>query len=182
MAIMKPSPTDNDPLPHRWPNLVPLTGLTASQIRTVCILANQRRPAVAGRPWRLSLSVRALLVLIHLRTNLTTRAQTALFDTSQSTVDRVLHHLVPVLARALRPNPHNSNHAWIIGDTLIPVHDQSITAISKNYPAQRQHPNHRLFSPAPRRRCWPMLARQPQRRHRRPPHRHTPAWYPRRPG
>jgi hypothetical protein len=81
----------------------------------------------------LPLSVRLLLVLIHLRTNLITRALAAIFGTSQSTVDRIIHHLVPALARALRPAPDNNNHQWIIDGTLNPVHDQSITAISKNY-------------------------------------------------
>jgi Helix-turn-helix of DDE superfamily endonuclease len=33
-----------------------------------------------------------LLVLIHLRTNLTTRMLAALFHTSQSVVDRIIHH------------------------------------------------------------------------------------------
>jgi hypothetical protein len=74
-----------------------------------------------------------LLVLIRTRTNLTTRALAALSDTSQSTVDRIVHHLVPVLARTPRPEPDTSSHPWIIDGTLIPVHDQSITAISKNY-------------------------------------------------
>jgi hypothetical protein len=45
-----------------------------------------------------------LLVLIHLRTNLTTRALAALFGTSQSAVDRTIHHLVPLLARQMRPD------------------------------------------------------------------------------
>jgi hypothetical protein len=99
-----------------------------------------------------------LLVLIHLRTNLTTRALAALFHTSQSAVDRIIHHLVPVLARALRPAPDNSNHPWIIDGTLIPVHDQSITAISKNY---RRSINTQIIICARRRhvvvvgRCWP---------------------------
>jgi hypothetical protein len=39
-------------------------------------------------------------VLVHLRTNRTTRAFTALFGIRQSAVDRVIHYLVPVLARA----------------------------------------------------------------------------------
>ncbi len=43
----------------------------------------------------MSLPVRVLLVLIHLRTNLTTRALAALFTTSQSGVDRIIHHLTP---------------------------------------------------------------------------------------
>ncbi len=33
----------------------------------------------------------------------------------------------------LTPDNSNESRAWIIDDTLIPVHDQSITAISKNY-------------------------------------------------
>lgn len=64
-----------------------------------------------------------LLVLIHLRTNLTTRALAAPLGTSQSTVDRVLHHLEPILAHALHPAPEASTHPWIIDGTLIPVHD-----------------------------------------------------------
>jgi hypothetical protein len=55
-----------------------------------------------------------LLVLIHLCTNLTTRALAALFGTSQSAVDRTIRHLVPVLARAPRPIPDNGTHPWII--------------------------------------------------------------------
>ena len=104
------------------------------------------------------LPVRVLLVLVQVRTNLTTRALAALFHTSQSTVDRVIHHLVPVLARALPPTPDNSNHRWIIDGTLIPVHDQSITAISKNY---RRSVNTQIVICAHRRRvvtaghCWP---------------------------
>jgi hypothetical protein len=38
---MKPSPTDIDSLPHLWRNMVPLTGLTARQIRAVRTLADQ---------------------------------------------------------------------------------------------------------------------------------------------
>ena len=97
-------------------------------------------------------------MLIHLRTNLTTRALAALFHTSQSTVDRIIHHLVPVLAKALRPAPDASTPPWIIDGTLIPVHDQSITAISKNY---RRSINTQIIICAHRRRvviagqCWP---------------------------
>ena len=104
------------------------------------------------------LPARLLLVLIHLRTNLTTRALAALFRTSQSAIDQIIHHLLPVLAHALRPAPHDSAHPWIIDGTLIPVHDQSITAISKNY---RRSVNSQIIICAHRRRviaagqCWP---------------------------
>jgi hypothetical protein len=118
MGTMKTSLTDNQPLPPRWRNLVPLTGLIAHHIRTVCALANQQLPPAPGRPWGLPLPVRVLLVLIHLRTNLTTRALAALFDTSQSAVDRVIHHLMPVLARALRPAPGNRNHVIVARATV----------------------------------------------------------------
>jgi hypothetical protein len=62
------------------------------------------------------LAVRVLVVLIHLCTDLTTRALAALFHTSQSTVDPIIHHLAPVLARPLRPAADNSNSGqpWII--------------------------------------------------------------------
>ncbi|MDT5170529.1 MAG: hypothetical protein QOD02_3864 [Mycobacterium sp.] len=81
-----------------------------------------------------------------------------MFRTSQSTVDRIIHHLAPVLADALRPAPHDSAHPWIIDGTLIPVHDQSITAISKNY---RRSVTSQTIICAHRRRvivagqCWP---------------------------
>ncbi|MCW2629990.1 transposase, partial [Mycobacterium sp.] len=93
-----------------------------------------------------------------LRTNLTTRGPAALFHTSQSAVDRIVHHLVPVLARALQPAPDNLNHPWIIDGTPIPVRDQSITAISKNY---RRSVNTQIIICSHRRRvvvaghCWP---------------------------
>lgn len=105
------------------------------------------------------LPVRVLLVLIHLRTNLTTRALAALFTTSQSAVDRIIHHLVPTLAAVLHPTPdHDSAHPWIIDGALIPVHDQSITAISKNY---RRSVNAQILINADTRhvaavgQCWP---------------------------
>lgn len=67
-----------------------------------------------GRPWGLPLPIRLLLVLIHLRTNLTTRALAALFNTSQSAVDRIIHHLIPVLADALQPTGARDDRPWII--------------------------------------------------------------------
>ena len=72
-------------------------------------------------------------MLTHLPTNLTTHALAALFDTSPSAVDPTIHHLVPLLAHRRQPDADTPDQAWIIHDTLIPVHDQSITAISNNY-------------------------------------------------
>jgi hypothetical protein len=109
-------------------------------------------------PRGIPLPVPVLLVLVNLSTNLTTRALAALFATSQSTLDRIIDHLIPVLAAVLRPTPDCSTHPWIIDDTLIPVHDQSITAISKNY---RPSVNTEILINANNRRviavgpCWP---------------------------
>jgi hypothetical protein len=106
----------------------------------------------------LPLPVRVLLVPIHLRTNLTTRGLAAPFTTSQSTVDPIIHHLVPVLGHTLRPDPSARAGTWIIDATLNPVHDQSITAITKNY---RRSVNTQIIICAHRRRvviagqCWP---------------------------
>ncbi len=75
-------------------------------------------------------------------------------------VDRVIHHVVAVLGQALRPDPdhHSDTHPWIIDGTLIPVHDQSITAISTNY--RRSVNAQIIICPYRRRvviagRCWP---------------------------
>jgi hypothetical protein len=126
----------------------------------VCTIAHQIPPA-AGRPWGLPLPVRLLLVLTHLPTNLTTRALAALLSTSQSTVDRIIDHLVPVLATLLRLDANSAGQPWIIDATPIPVHDQSITAISNNY---RRSVNTQIVIGAQRRtlitvgRCWPATA------------------------
>jgi len=155
---MQPHTTDTEPLPRRYRTWLALTGLTEHQFRSVLVEIAHQIPPAAGRPWGLPLPLRVLLVLIHLRTNLTTRALATLFATSQSTVDRITHHLVPVLAHALRPAGTDDGGPWIIDGTLIPVHDQSITAISKNY--RRSVNTQIVISAQPRTviavgRCWP---------------------------
>ena len=79
------------------------------------------------------LAARLLLYLIGLRTNLTTRQLAALFDISQSSVDRINHALTPVLAGLLAPDPTSRTGMAIIDGTLIPVHDHGKSAVSKNY-------------------------------------------------
>jgi len=156
---MQPQATDTTGLPRRYRTCLPLTGLTAHQFRSVLTLIGHTIVSPAcGRPWGLPLPIRLLLVLIHLRTNLTTRSLAALFTTSQSTVDRIVHHLVPVLADSLRPTGVCGDGTWIIDGALIPVHDQAITAISKNY---RRSVNTQILINADTRRvgavgrCWP---------------------------
>ena len=101
MATMQSHTTDTDALPRRCRTWLPLTGLTDHQFhRVLAAIEPTVRPA-SGRPWALPLPDRVLLILIHLRTKLTTRALAALFGTSQSTVDGVIHHLVPPLADGL---------------------------------------------------------------------------------
>jgi hypothetical protein len=81
------------------------------------------------------------------------------FTPANFSVDRIIHHLVPVLTKLLRPTPdHDCTHPWIIDGTLIPVHDQSIIVISKNY---RRSVNTQIIISANARRvlvagrCWP---------------------------
>ena len=85
-------------------------------------------------------------------------ADHAQYDQLPVRVDRTIT-LVQVLADALRPAPEDtSTHPWIIDATLIPVHDQSMGAISKNH---RRSINTQIIICAHRRRvvlngrCWP---------------------------
>src|ERR1700730_17080852 len=171
---MKPPHTDIHAPPCLQPNPIPLTGLTVGPVHTVCALVHHQLAPPSGAPLAPPLPPRLLLVLIHLRTNLTTLALAALLGTSGSTVDRIVHQLVPVLADA--PGPHAAGYRgpWIIDATLIPVHDQLITAPSKNYP--RSINAHIIITAKTRHvitvgHCRP---RQPQRRHRRACHRRRP--------
>jgi hypothetical protein len=49
MGFMKPPPTDINLLPHRWRNLVPLTGLTAHIRRMHAAETNARVEHVTAR-------------------------------------------------------------------------------------------------------------------------------------
>jgi hypothetical protein len=97
-----------------------------------------------------------LLVLIHLRTNLTRRALAGLFDASQSAVDPINHHLVAAGARALPTRPGQQqpsvNHQRHPDPGTRPVHHRH----QQQLPPQQQHPDHHLRSPPPR---WPLLPR-----------------------
>ena len=67
-------------------------------------------------------------------------------------------HPHQVLAHAMRPAGTDDGGPWIIDGTLIPVHDQSITALSKNYP--RSVNTQIIMCAQPRTvtavgRCWP---------------------------
>lgn len=175
-AVMEPmqsQSTDTAALPRRYRTWLPLTGLADHQFRSVLALISHSSAApTRGRPWGLPLPIRLLLVLIHLRTNLTTRALAALFTTSQSTIDRIIHHLIPVLAAALRPDSAREDRPWIIDRTLIPAHGQSITAISKNY---RRSINTQILINANNRRVVAVGACRPGNRNDIVVARHTPS-------
>lgn len=120
-------------LPPSLGRLLPLTGMSHHQFMTLVRVLSAVAPAKAGRPWSLPLASRLLLFLAGLRTNLTTRHLAALFDVSQSSVDRINHVLTPVLEVLLQPDPASPPGMAIIDGTLIPVHDHTKSAVSKNY-------------------------------------------------
>ena len=179
MMPMKPSPTDINALPHFYHHLMPLTGLTSGQVHKIYLLAHRRLPPRSGRRWSLPQAVRVLLVLIHLRANLTTRTLAALFGASRSTVDRVAHHLIALLAQALRPESIDHSGPWIIDGTSSPC-TISRSLRPRGTTPQHQHADNHQRRNSPRHHRRPMLARRPQRRHRRPPHHRPPTHRPER--
>ncbi|MGW2595457.1 transposase family protein [Streptomyces sp. NPDC001515] len=81
----------------RW--IEPFSGLSESQFRKLVALVRRRGGDVQrGRPWRLCLEDRVLLVATYWRTNLTLRQVAPLFGISKSAADRVLDNLAPLLA------------------------------------------------------------------------------------
>jgi len=74
-----------------------------------------------------------LLVLVTLRTNLTERALAALLGVSQPTAHRAITALLPQIAALFDNTIPDTREHLLLDGTLIPVHDQSITARSKNY-------------------------------------------------
>lgn len=82
--------------------IAPFAGLSP---RAFCKLMRQLRREGSdaprpGRPWKLSLEDRVLLVAAYWHTNLTLRQLAPLFGVSKSTADRVIDHLGPRLALA----------------------------------------------------------------------------------
>lgn len=111
------------------------TGLSVRQYRKlVRIVASrvdeQTRP---GRPWGLSLADRVLLVAVYYRTNLTLRQVALLFGISKSAAGRVVDHLAPHLMLSPLRRRRSHEQVLIVDGTLVPTHDRSIAASSKNY-------------------------------------------------
>lgn len=85
-----------------------------------------------GRPWRLPLADRVLLVTTYWRTNLTLRQVAPLFGISKSAAERILDQLAPLLA--ISPVRRPRRDTVYIGDgTLVPTRDRGVSASSKNY-------------------------------------------------
>lgn len=91
-----------------------------------------------GRPWKLPLEDRVLLVTTYWRTNLTLRQLAPLFGISRSATDRVIDHLGPMLA--LQPRKRfRKDTVLIVDGTLVPTRDHSVAEQSKNYRYSTNH-------------------------------------------
>lgn len=99
--------TDQRELLIRWTGLSVLIG---TNDRTLGRLAQQLAapPQFRGRPWSLPLRRRLLLTAAALRTNLTTRQLAAVFEVSQSMVQRVITDITRRFAAPglARPTSH----------------------------------------------------------------------------
>jgi hypothetical protein len=69
---------------------------------------------------------------VYYRTNLTFRQIALLFGISRSAANRVVEHVAPLLV--LPPvTPPNADTVLIVDGTLVPTHDRSVSASSRNY-------------------------------------------------
>ncbi len=120
--------------------IAPFTGLSPRVFgRLVTALRREGAESQGqGRPWKLSLEDRVLLVTAYWRTNLTMRRLALLFGVSKSTVGRVVDDLGPRFA--LHPRRRFAKDAVLIVDgTLVPTRDHSVAERSKNYRYSTNH-------------------------------------------
>jgi DDE superfamily endonuclease/Helix-turn-helix of DDE superfamily endonuclease len=118
------------------PEWVPVfSGLSMRQFRTLVriVAARGGEQTGTGRRWGLSLADRVLLVAVYYRTNLTFRQVALLFGISKSATGRVVDHLAPMLVLAPVKKAHSPDTVLIVDGTLVPTHDRSMSASSKNY-------------------------------------------------
>jgi hypothetical protein len=118
------------------PEWVPVfTGLSVRQFGRLVSMVRRRggEQTGTGRRWGLSLDDRVLLIAVYYRTNLTLRQIAPLFGVSKSAAGRVVDHLGPLLALAPVRRPHSPDTVLIVDGTLVPTHDRSVAASSKNY-------------------------------------------------
>ncbi len=87
-----------------------------------------------GRPWRLPLAERVLLVAVYYRTNLTMRQLAPLFGVSPATVCRVIQRLGPLLAlEPARACADATDRLWIVDGTLVPGPRPQGRCVLRNY-------------------------------------------------
>ena len=118
------------------PEWVPVfTGLSVRQFRKLVRVVAGRggEQTGTGRRWGLSLADRVLLVAVYYRTNLTFRQVALLFGISKSAANRVVDHLAPLLALSPVTRKHSPDTVLIVDGTLVPTHDRTMSASSKNY-------------------------------------------------
>ena len=121
---------------RQQPEWVPVfTGLTVRQFDKLVgvVAAGGGQQTGTGRRWGLSLADRVLLVAVSYRTNLTYRQVALLFGISKSAAGPVVDHLAPLLALAPIKRAHGPDTVLIVDGTLVPTHDRSVSASSKNY-------------------------------------------------
>ncbi|PRY34522.1 transposase [Umezawaea tangerina] len=118
------------------PGWVPVfTGLSMRVFRKLVRVVARRggEQTGTGRRWGLSLADRVLLVAVYCQKNLTFRQVALLFGISKSAAGRVVDHLAPLLALAPVIRKHGSDTVLVVDGTLVPTHDRSVSASSKNY-------------------------------------------------
>lgn len=76
---------------------------------------------------------RMFLVTLYLRTNLTERQLAFLFKLAPSTVHDLIACYTPALGGLLGRPGLDRRYLYVVDGTLIPVHDRSMSAKSKNY-------------------------------------------------
>ncbi|MFG2947579.1 transposase [Streptomyces adustus] len=120
--------------------IAPFTGLSPCAFGKL-VTALRREGADSpsrGRPWKLPLEDRVLLVTAYWRTNLTMRQLAPLFGVSKSAADRAIFDLGPRLA--LHPRRRFAKDAVLIVDgTLVPTRDHKVAEQSKNYRYSTNH-------------------------------------------
>jgi hypothetical protein len=118
------------------PEWVPVfTGLSVGQFQELVgiVAARGGDQTGAGRRWGLSLADRVLLTVVYYRTNLTFRQVALLFGMSKSAVHRVVDRIAPLLVLPPARASDGPDSVRIVDGTLVPTHDRSVSASSKNY-------------------------------------------------
>jgi hypothetical protein len=118
------------------PEWVPVfTGMSVGQFQALVGIVAGRggEQTGVGRRWGLSLADRVLLTVVYYRTNLTFRQVALLFGISKSAANRVVDYLAPLRVLAPVTAPHTPDTVLVVDGTLVPTHDRSVAASSKNY-------------------------------------------------